>query len=133
MKKMLAERKAEERAASKPPPIWEKHTKAVRNRSSGDNHGAGSGGIVTVTAGKATKAAAKKKKGPAGKKDGNGHGPARFSKDKYIEQVGNFEAVAMLDSHLGKLGNVRRKEDARRLERAEGRLDMKLARALQEF
>ena len=47
--------------------------------------------------------------------------------------MGNFEAVAMLDGHLGKLGNVRRKDDMSRLERAEGRLDMKLARALQEF
>ena len=83
-----------------------------------------------MTAGKA-KASTKKRAKAKAKQGAPSNG--RFSKDKYIEQMGNFEAIAMLDGHLGKLGDARRTEDVSRLERAEGKLDLKLAQALQKF
>ena len=58
---------------------------------------------------------------------------SRFSKDKAIEELGDFEAIALLDGHLGRVGRVRRNEDVSRLEQAEGRLDLELAEALQRL
>ena len=114
----------------RPKAIWEKPTKAVKNR----------GGEAEAEAETAGKKSAAKQRAKAKQRTGAGdvkglkkRASSRFSKDKAIEELGDFEAIALLDGHLGRVGRVRRNEDVSRLEQAEGRLDLELAEALQRL